>query len=252
MLIEGDPAIHFKAVESAVHSAAKMTEPRHLTVATSNQEGLFEIFAGRPPVDRAVGPLSHAEMAELYAQTDVVLKLSSVEGMFGPPLEGFHKGATCVVTAVTGHEEYVEHGWNGLVVDWDDLNGTARALDRLARDRRLLHFLRSNALATARAWPDWGQSSQLMDRALASIAAAPAPSPAASSAALLDDLRAGVEAYRFQLDDKRHLANAAAPILRLRADPRVKRLRELSRKRSVRLATWPLRRWRRRVGRIVG
>ena len=33
-------------------------------------------------------------MADLYAQTDVVLKLSSVEGMFGPPLEGFHRGAT--------------------------------------------------------------------------------------------------------------------------------------------------------------
>ena len=37
-----------------------------------------------------VGPLSQREMAELYADTDVVLKLSRVEGMFGPPLEGFH------------------------------------------------------------------------------------------------------------------------------------------------------------------
>ena len=95
------------------------------------------------------------------------------------------------MTPVTGHEEYVEHGWNGLVIDWDDLSGTARSLDRLARDRRLLHFLRTNALATARAWPDWGQSSQLMDRALAAIATAPAPNPAASSTALLEDLRAG-------------------------------------------------------------
>ena len=71
-----------------------------------------------------------------------MLKLSRVEGMFGPPLEGFHMGATCVVTAVTGHEEYVEHGVNGLVVDWDDPRGTARALDLLARDRALLHCLR--------------------------------------------------------------------------------------------------------------
>ncbi len=62
-------------------------------------------------------------MAEPLRRTDVVLKLSSVEGMFGPPLEGFHRGATCVVTPVTGHEEYVEHGWNGLLTDWDDLAG---------------------------------------------------------------------------------------------------------------------------------
>ncbi len=82
--------------------------------------------------------------------------------MFGPPLEGFHRGATCVVTPVTGHEEYVEHGWNGLLTDWEDLRGTARQLDLLARDRELLHFLRSNALETARAWPSWEQSSQFM------------------------------------------------------------------------------------------
>jgi glycosyltransferase involved in cell wall biosynthesis len=252
VLIEGNPAVHFKHVESAVHAAAKMLEPKHVTVATSEQQALLEIFNGQPPVDRVVGPLSHAEMAELYAQTDVVLKLSAVEGMFGPPLEGFHKGATCVVTAVTGHDEYVEHGWNGMVVEWDDLNGTARTLDRLARDRRFLHFLRCNALATARAWPDWHQATQMMDRALVAVAASPAPDPVASSALLLEDLRAGVEAYRFQMEDKRHLAHTAAPILRLRGDPRVRRLREFSRKRSVRLATWPLRRWRKRVGRMIG
>ena len=71
-----------------------------------------------------------------------MLKLSTVEGMSGPPLEGFHRGATCVITPVTGHEEYVVHGYNGLITDWDDLGGAARQLDLLARDRRLLHFLR--------------------------------------------------------------------------------------------------------------
>ena len=55
-------------------------------------------------------------------------------------------GATCVTTEVTGHEEYVEHGVNALVVDWDDLRGTARQLDLLARDRVLLHRLRRGAL----------------------------------------------------------------------------------------------------------
>ena len=96
-------------------------------------------------------------MAALYADTDVVLKLSRVEGMFGPPLEGFHMGATCVTTEVTGHDEYIEHGRNALLVDWDDQTGTTRQLELLAKDRRLLHELRSNALATARGWPDWSQ-----------------------------------------------------------------------------------------------
>ena len=100
--------------------------------------------------------------------------------MFGPPLEGFHRGATCVVTPVTGSEEYVEHGFNGLLTDWDDLAGTARQLDLLARDRELLHFLRTNALETARAWPYWEQSSQFMAAALLAIQRGPPPAAAAA------------------------------------------------------------------------
>jgi hypothetical protein len=84
-------------------------------------------------------------------------------------------GATVVTTAVTGHDEYVVHGENGLVVGWDDVHGTARALDLLARDRRLLHELRTGALRTARAWPDWRQASQLMALALRRVAAEPPP-----------------------------------------------------------------------------
>ena len=110
ILIEGNPSVALKGIQDAVASVAAMREPRHVTVVTSEHEA----FAGGR-IDRVVGPVPHREMAALYAETDVVLKLSRVEGMFGPPLEGFHLGATCVVTEVTGHEEYVEHGWNGLV-----------------------------------------------------------------------------------------------------------------------------------------
>ena len=111
MLIEGNPGVWFKHVPEAIAATALMTEPRDVTVVSGERSELADA-----PVDRVVGPLTHREMADLYADTDVLLKLSSVEGMFGPPLEAFHRGATCVVTPVTGHEEYVEHGFNGLVV----------------------------------------------------------------------------------------------------------------------------------------
>ncbi|HEX7292240.1 MAG TPA: glycosyltransferase family 4 protein [Conexibacter sp.] len=169
IVVEGDPRVWFKGVPAALGAVERMTEPRHLTLVT----GAREAVPGKAP-DAIVGPLSQQQMASLYAESDVVLKLSRVEGMYGPPLEGFHMGATCVTTPVTGHEEYVEHGWNGLVVDWDDAAGTARALDLLARDRRLLHFLRTNALATARAWPSWEQAGTFMAAALSAIQRAPA------------------------------------------------------------------------------
>ena len=190
VLIEGNPDVWFKRVHEAALAARLMTEPKHVTLV-SGAEG----DVGGLGVDRYLTGLSHTEMAALYAESDVLLKLSSVEGMFGPPLEAFHMGTTAVVAPVTGHEEYVVHGWNALVADWDDPNGTARLLDLLARDRRLLQFLRVNALETAREWPSWERQGQLMAMALRRIHRSSPPPAAPASARLMADARAGIEAW---------------------------------------------------------
>ena len=215
VLIEGSPTVWHKRVPEAIEAVDRMAEPHTLTVVCGDASALAGLRA-----DRIVGPLSHREMADLYAEHDVLVKLSTVEGMFGPPLEGFHRGVTCVVTPVTGHDEYVRHRHNGLVTDWDDAGGTARQLDLLARDRRLLHFLRTNALATARAWPDWDQASQFMASALTAIAREPAPDAARASARMTADLRAGLEAYQSRLSERADFARRA-----LRFERRVARIR---------------------------
>src|SRR4051794_18314927 len=161
ILVEGYASVWFKGVNEAVAAVGQMHEPHHLTVVSPDRGHLVADGA-----DRVVGPTPQRELAALYAETDVVVKLSRVEGMYGPPLEAFHMGATCVTTEVTGHEEYVQHGVNALLCDWDDPNGTARQLDLLARDRVLLHRLRLGALETARTWPTWAQSGQFMAGAL--------------------------------------------------------------------------------------
>jgi O-antigen biosynthesis protein len=250
VLVEGSPSSWFKHVHSAIDAAAAMREPHHVTVVCGDREALGEVVA-----DEIVGPLSHPEMADLYGRTDVVLKLSSVEGMFGPPLEGFHRGATCVVTPVTGHEEYVEHGVNGLLTDWGDLRGTARQLDLLARDRELLHYLRAGALRTARAWPSWEQTSPLMAQALLSIREDPPPTAAASTARMLADLRGGLEIYHGHLRERADFARRALRferrILRVRESALLRRLLALRRFRAVRIAARPLRPLTRRARRLL-
>jgi hypothetical protein len=72
-------------------------------------------------------------------------------------------------------------------VGWDDPHGTARALDLLARDRARLQRLRDNALATARAWPSWEQSSRFMALALRAIHREPPPNPRAAGVRLTSD-----------------------------------------------------------------
>lgn len=248
ILVEGSPGVWYKGVPEAVQAAGAMRESHTLTVVCGDASAHAAIAA-----DRVLGPLSHREMADLYAEHDVLLKLSSVEGMSGPPLEGFHRGTTCVVTPVTGHDEYVEHGHNGLVTDWDDLNGTARLLDLLARDRQLLHFLRSNALETARAWPSWEQASQFMEASLRAIARAPRPDGVAASARLTADLRGGIEVYqrhaRERLDYLRRAQRFERPLARVRRLAVVRLALRVRHARAMQLALRPLRPLKRRLRR---
>ncbi len=200
ILIEGSARVPFKGVAEALAATSAMTQPRHVTVVAPDGSG-----AAIPGADRIAGPLTQPQLATLYSESDVLLKLSRVEGMFGPPLEGFHRGATCVVTPVTGHDEYIVHGENGLIVDWDDTTGTARALDTLAADRVLLHRLRCGALATARSWPSWEQQGQMMATALLAMRREP-PRDAAPAARRLSRDLAGA------LNDGERLASELAAV----------------------------------------
>jgi O-antigen biosynthesis protein len=235
VLVEGHAGVWFKGVEGAAYAAAAMKEPHHVTLVVPDVESV----AGELPADDLVGPLSREQMSELYGRTDVVLKLSSVEGMFGPPLEGMHRGATCVVSPVTGHDMYVEHGWNGLVTDWDDLRGTARELDLLAADRRYLHFLRTNAVETARAWPSWEQSGLFMAAALNRIAELPAP--AASGRRLAADIRAVMDSHRRILVERNALEGELRPIWRVKRHPTYARLKRWRHTWIGRVVTKPFR-----------
>jgi glycosyltransferase involved in cell wall biosynthesis len=183
VVMEGARGYVQKGVDDALVSVAAMQEPAHVTWVSPHP-------VDDPPagVDRVLSGLSHDEMAGLFGESHVLLKLPRAEGMYGPPLEAFHMGATVVTTAVTGHDEYVRHGDNGLVVGWDDVHGTARALDLLARDRRRLHELRCGALRTARAWPDWRQSSQLMALVLRRVLAEPMPAVTGAGRRLASDV----------------------------------------------------------------
>ena len=101
------------------------------------------------------------------------MKLSYVEGMFGPPLEMFHCGGTAVTYDVTGHDEYLVGGLNSLVISRDDEDGVVSGLRRLAADRDLLGSLRQGARHTAEAWPDWDASGESFASALRALPVSP-------------------------------------------------------------------------------
>lgn len=154
VMIEGSASAPNKGVAECLEVVRRMKAPHSVTWVSPSGATV-----GDPSISAVAGPLTFDEMADVYRNSDVLLKLSRVEGMFGPPLEAFHCGATAVVAPVTGAEEYIAHGFNSLVVGWDDPMGTAAVLDELAMDPAALRRLQQNALATAESWPDWPQSS---------------------------------------------------------------------------------------------
>lgn len=122
-----------------------------------------------PGVSKVFRNVPVDQVGSIYRSCDLILKLSLVEGMFGPPLEMFHCGGTAVVYNVTGHEEYIAHEKNALVVPMHDEQGVIGALRRLIDDRALMNQLKAGAMETAAAWPNWDSSSRDFEKALESL-----------------------------------------------------------------------------------
>jgi hypothetical protein len=205
VLVEGSPGLWFKGIQDAAAVLDLTREPVMTTLVTP--ERVDAETCAR--FDSVVGPLDHAAMADAYRDADVLLKLSRVEGVFTPPLEAFHCGVPCVVWPVTGHDEYVRHGVNGAVVDFDDLAGTAGWIDLLARERGLLGRMGDGALETAAGWPTWERSTAAFADALAAIAAGPPPAVGDGVTRLLADLDLAMEDQRAALHRERYAGDRA-------------------------------------------
>lgn len=113
-----------------------------------------------PGVNRLFSRVPVASTPPIYRSCDILVKLSTVEGMFGPPLEMFHCGGTSVVFDVSGHDEYIVEGQNAIVVHRGDMDGVVTKLRELAAHPDALIHLKQGALATAQAWPSWEESSK--------------------------------------------------------------------------------------------
>jgi len=146
-------------------------------IEVSREAGVDEIWLltlspidSYPGVDRVFSNVAIEATPPIYRSCDVLVKLSRVEGMFGPPLEMFHCGGTAVTYDVTGHEHYVFHGRNALVARTLDRKRVVQYLRDLKRWPQLLAALKKGAKETAATWPSWEQSSRVFWQAVTKAA----------------------------------------------------------------------------------
>jgi len=100
-------------------------------------------------LDRHLGMLTRAQVAERLRDTDVFLDMSVYQAFGRTALEAMACGATTLVPSVGGAWEFVEHGRNALAVDTFDPADALEALGALVSDRELLRRLQAGARATA-------------------------------------------------------------------------------------------------------
>jgi len=162
VLVEGPLGVSFKNVEKTIE-LCKQSDADEVWLLTSSPVDKY------PGVDRIYSRVPVEETAEIYRSCDVLVKLSRVEGMFGPPLEMFHCGGTAITYNVTGHEEYMIDTKNSFVLDMEDEAGVVERINMLKDDPELLLALKKEAIKTAEKWPDWHQSALEFEETLKNI-----------------------------------------------------------------------------------
>ncbi|WP_220273720.1 hypothetical protein [Pseudomonas aeruginosa] len=94
VLVEGHFGVSFKNTGVGGASGPRGGCERHLAA---------DRHAGQMGAGRFAGVFAGADEVtpDIYRSCDILVKLSTVEGMFGPPLEIFHCGGTAIVFDVT-------------------------------------------------------------------------------------------------------------------------------------------------------
>ncbi|QHD02569.1 glycosyl transferase family 1 [Pseudomonas sp. S04] len=154
ILVEGHFGVSFKNTALGVR-LAREAGAKDIWVLTGSP------IKWLPGVSRVFSRVPMVKTAEIYRSCDILIKLSTVEGMFGPPLELFHCGGTAVVFDVSGHDEYIVNGDNAVVIPTGDTDSVVNVLKKLISDRTELSRLQEGARQTADNWPSWHDSSAL-------------------------------------------------------------------------------------------
>ncbi len=162
VLVEGPVDVTYKNVPTSIN-LAREAGVDEIWLLTSTD------ISDYPGVDRVFSRIPIHETPAIYRSCDVLVKLSYVEGMFGPPLEMFHCGGTAIVYKVTGHDEYIVHDQNSFVANRDDGDSVVYYLRQLKREPATLARLKEGAQKTAQRWPDWENCSREFEKALVTI-----------------------------------------------------------------------------------
>jgi glycosyltransferase involved in cell wall biosynthesis len=142
VLIEGPVSVEFKGVKKAYQALRSSSYELWLV----NSDGLM-------PQAWSVGQsffrVSEQDMANIYQQCDVLLKLSSVESFCYPAIEAMASGCLVIISKVKGGIDYIRNNVNALVLDNGSKQEILSKLEQIQFDPELARRLRENGYITS-------------------------------------------------------------------------------------------------------
>ncbi|MBX9899788.1 MAG: glycosyltransferase [Burkholderiaceae bacterium] len=153
-LVEGPLNVDFKQTELALDVLQHYRDKVEVWFLTSSH------IKSTEKADKTFSQVPISSVGAIMRSCDVLLKLSLVEGMFGPPLEMFHCGGTAISGRVTGCDEYMINNYNSLLVnDATDSRQIKLKIEKIIDSPELLRKLKDAAVSTAALWSNWEKSS---------------------------------------------------------------------------------------------
>jgi len=159
ILIEGAINVSFKGMKDS-YNAVKDLDCELWIVSNNGKPGKGWKY------DKFFENVPFGKMNKIYSSCDVFLKMSRVEGFFGPPMEAMACGCAVVVGKVTGYDEYIEHKKNALVVKQGDVEGAKKAIKSLISDNEVRNKLIEGGYGTVKNWA-WDRSIDLLEKVIA-------------------------------------------------------------------------------------
>ncbi len=139
-------------LEGAINLSFKGMQEAFEVVQDLDCEVWCVSYDGKPKpewhCDRFFEKVPMEMMRRIYSSCDILLKLSRVEGFFGPPLEMMACGGVPIVAKVAGYDEYIKDGYNALVTKVDNTKKTRELLQNLINNSTNYHQLKHNAQTT--------------------------------------------------------------------------------------------------------
>jgi glycosyltransferase involved in cell wall biosynthesis len=159
ILIEGPINHSFKGMKDAYDSVKNLDCELWIVsnYGVPDNDWKYDRFFEKVPMNK---------MKEIYSACDIFLKMSKVEGFFGPPLEAMACGCAVVVGKCTGYDEYIINEKNALVVEQGDVSEARFAIQRLIDDKSLKDDLIKNGKKTVKKW-SWSRSIDFLERVIA-------------------------------------------------------------------------------------